>query len=111
MLRTIKVIHTLVWGIMVTAIFYVLYVGITGEKRGSVWIAVGLVALETGVLLVNRWSCPFSDVAARYTEEQPDNFDIYLPQWLAKHNKTIFGILFGAGLLLVLLRSFFLGWK
>lgn len=111
MLRTIKAIHTLVWATMASAIFYVLYVGISGEKRGVVWLAIGLIVLETGVLLVNRWRCPLSDVAARYTEEQDDNFDIYLPQWLAKHNKTIFGILFGMGLLLVLLRSFLLGWK
>ncbi|MEO0332204.1 MAG: hypothetical protein AAF223_11045 [Bacteroidota bacterium] len=67
--------------------------------------------LETGVLLINRWRCLLSDVAARYTEAQNDNFDIYLPEWLARYNKTIFGTLFGIGLLLVLLRSFLLGWN
>jgi len=29
-------------------------------------------------------------------------FDIYLPLWLARHNKTIFGSLFLAGELIVL---------
>jgi hypothetical protein len=110
-LRVVKAIHTLVWAIMASAVFYVLYVGVSGEKQGFVWLAVGLIGLETGVLLINRWRCPLSDVAARYTEEQRDNFDIYLPQWLARHNKTIFGIMFGIGLLLVLLRSFLLGWN
>jgi len=110
-LRVVKAIHTLVWAIMASAVFYVLYVGISGEKQGFVWLAIGLIVLETGVLLINRWRCPLSDVAARYTEEQRDNFDIYLPQWLARHNKTIFGIMFGIGLLLVLLRSFLLGWN
>ncbi len=110
-LRVIKTIHTLVWAIMASAIFYVLYVGISGEKQGLVWSAIGLIVLETGVLLINRWRCPLSDIAARYTEAQNDNFDIYLPEWLARYNKTIFGTLFGIGLLLVLLRSFLLGWN
>ena len=50
--------------------------------------------LEVVVLLINRWSCPLTGVAARYTDNRQDNFDIYLPLWLAKHNKLIFGTLF-----------------
>jgi hypothetical protein len=38
-----------------------------------------------------------TDIAGRYTEEHADNFDIYLPMWLARHNKRIFGFLFVAG--------------
>jgi hypothetical protein len=38
-------------------------------------------------------------VAARYTDDRRDNFDIYLPLWLARHNKLIFGWLFVALLL------------
>jgi hypothetical protein len=41
-------------------------------------------------------------MAARYTEQRSANFDIYLPLWLARHNKTIFGALFVAGGLFVL---------
>ena len=33
-------------------------------------------------------------LAARYTDEGASNFDIYLPNWLASHNKTVFGTLF-----------------
>jgi hypothetical protein len=35
-------------------------------------------------------------MAARHTEQRSKNFDIYLPLWLARHNKTIFGALFVA---------------
>ncbi len=38
-----------------------------------------------------------TDLAARYTEDRRGNFDIYLPVWLARQNKTIFGTLFLAG--------------
>lgn len=45
------------------------------------------------------WRCPLNPIAARYTEDRRDNFDIFLPEWLARHNKTIFGILCVGGLL------------
>jgi len=34
--------------------------------------------------------------------ETADNFDIYLPNWVARHNKTIFGTLFIINQLFVL---------
>jgi hypothetical protein len=46
--------------------------------------------------------CPLTRVAARYSDDQRDNFDIYLPLWLARYNKLIFGGLFIAGLLFAL---------
>jgi hypothetical protein len=49
------------------------------------------------VLGLNRWSCPLTAVAARYTDDRRANFDIYLPVWLAKFNKQIFGPLYVAG--------------
>jgi hypothetical protein len=45
------------------------------------------------------WFSQNTDVAARYTDDRRDNFDIYLPLWLARYNKLIFGWLF-AGILL-----------
>lgn len=37
-------------------------------------------------------------MAARHTADLPDNLDIFLPLWIAPHNKLIFGSLFLAGL-------------
>jgi hypothetical protein len=45
-----------------------------------------------------------TDLAARYTDEPTDSFDIYLPLWLARRNKTIFGTLFAVGEFFVLGR-------
>ena len=42
-------------------------------------------------------------VAARYTNDRRDNFDIYLPLWLARYNKQIFGALYLAGILYTLI--------
>jgi len=51
------------------------------------------------VLLANRLRCPLTNIAARYTDDRRDNFDIYLPLWVARYNKHIFGTLFVAGVL------------
>jgi hypothetical protein len=104
MLTFIKTIHTIAWAFFAGSIFYVVYAGITGNINRWVWIAIAAVLFEALVLIVNRWTCPFTPLAARYTQNRRDNFDIYLPEWLAKHNKTIFTILFIIGLVLVLWR-------
>jgi len=44
-------------------------------------------------------------VAARYTDERQDNFDICLPLGLARHNKVIFGELYVAGIVYTLWKS------
>ncbi len=99
----IKLLHTAVWLFFVSCI---LAVPVAAAMRRFQMTAVfaGLVLLECLVLVSNRWRCPLSDLAARYTPETRDNFDIYLPNWLARHNKTIFGILFIAGGLFALAR-------
>lgn len=57
-------------------------------------ILTALVLFECLVLALNRGSCPLTGLAARFTSVRADNFDIYLPQWVARHNKRIFGTLF-----------------
>lgn len=37
--------------------------------------------------------------AARYTQDRCDNFDIYLPLWVARYNKQMFGTLFVGGVM------------
>jgi len=62
----------------------------------------GLVLAECAVLALNRGRCPLTDMAGQYTEDRAANFDIYLPAWLARSNKAIFGTLFVIGELVVL---------
>jgi len=57
----------------------------------------GLVLLECAVLVLNRWRCPLTALAARHTADRAANFDIYLPETLARYNKEIFGTLFVLG--------------
>ena len=57
------------------------------------------MAGEVLVLADNGWRRPMTSVAGRLTDERRANFDIYLPVWLAKHDKLIFGALYVAGVL------------
>jgi hypothetical protein len=100
-LRRIRALHTVVWAFFALSILAIPFLAATGRYT----IALALVAIvfvEVLVLLVNHWRCPLSDVAARYTDDRSDNFDIYLPEWLARHNKVIFGLLYVAGSLFTL---------
>ncbi len=102
----IKLLHTAVWLFFVACI---VALPIAGFRRQFQWAAIltGLVLVECAVLAMNRGRCPLTDVASRYTEDRADNFDIYLPRGLARHNKTIFGTLFIVGELFVLVRWWF----
>jgi len=96
MLTSIKLLHTVIWAILAAS---VLTLPVAGILHRFGWAAAlsALILAECTVLAANRARCPLTDVAARYTDDRADNFDIYLPRWLARHNKSIFGTLFVAG--------------
>jgi len=97
----IKLLHTLIWLFFASCIFAVPVASSFHRFRLAALLAA-LVLLECLVLAFNRLRCPLTDLAARFTPETSDNFDIYLPNWLARHNKSIFGTLFVAGSLCAL---------
>jgi len=106
-LLAIKLIHTLIWVFFVVVIFYVLYSGVYDNVNTYTWIGIGLVLGEGIVLLIFNKFCPLTLVARKYSNSEKDNFDIFLPNWLAKYNKLIFTTIFIIALLLVLIRAFF----
>ncbi len=97
-LRIVKGLHTAAWAVFAGAIVALPAVAWRGRFDLAL-VLIALVLAEVLTLLVNRWRCPLTGVAARYTDDRRDNFDIYLPLWLARHNKTVFGGLFVGGLL------------
>ncbi len=54
------------------------------------WLAWGFILLEGLILVIFKWTCPLTLFARNYSSSKKDNFDIYLPNWLAKHTKTIY---------------------
>ena len=97
MLIFIKLVHTVIWAVFGGAILALPRFIARRRWRWVGWL-LALVAAECVVVAVNGMRCPLTDVAAQYTTERADNFDIYLPVWLARWNKTIFGTMYAAEL-------------
>jgi hypothetical protein len=55
-----------------------------------VWIGLGLFVLEGIILLLFKMRCPLTVMARKYSDSTRDNFDIFLPNWLAKNTKRIY---------------------
>jgi hypothetical protein len=102
-LVAIKLLHTVVWLFFASCIFALPVTALYRRFRLAAWLSA-VVLLECLVLAMNRFRCPLTDIAARFTQNRAANFDIYLPLWLAVHNKTIFGTLFVLGELVVFWR-------
>ena len=89
-LTAIKIIHTIIWLFFNGVFFYMVYAVIANKIDKFVWIGITLFSLEIMVLLIFKNQCPLTIIARRYSNSTKDNFDIYLPDWLAKNNKLIY---------------------
>jgi len=103
LLVVIKLLHTAIWAVLAASILALPLAAFTRHFRWAL-ILTAFIACECGVLAANRDRCPLTDWAARFTEDRSANFDIYLPEWLARNNKVIFGTLFAVNELFVLWR-------
>jgi hypothetical protein len=102
-LTLIKVLHTVVWSLFVLCILGV-FVAAHRERFRLAGVLIAVVMGEVMILVANHLRCPLTGVAARYTNDRAENFDIYLPLWLAKYNKEIFGTLFALGIVYTVIR-------
>ena len=93
-LLAVKAIHTLIWMFFNLILVYLFYAAVTDQVDYWFWLGIGLIGLECIILILNRWACPLSAIARNYTDSTKDNLDIYIPNWLAKYNTTIYSALF-----------------
>jgi hypothetical protein len=100
-LRRIKLLHTIIWAILALVIVAVPMFAVLRQITVALAL-IGVVFVEVLVLAANRGRCPLTGMAAHHTEERQANFDIYLPEWLARHNKLVFGLLYLFGIVITL---------
>ena len=100
----VKTIHTVIWVFYNVVIFYMLYAVIVNRIDKWLWICFGLVLLEGIILLVFKQVCPVTLIARKYSDSDKSNFDIYLPEWLAKHNKLIYTSIVAVIVIMLLFR-------
>jgi hypothetical protein len=103
-LVTIKLIHTAIWVFFNVVIFYLLYAVLINKIDKWIWIGLSLIFLEGVVLLIFKNICPVTLVARKYSSSARDNFDIYLPEWLARYNKQIYSSVVVLIMIILLVR-------
>jgi NhaP-type Na+/H+ or K+/H+ antiporter len=103
-LTLIKTIHSLIWVFFNCVIFYLLYAVLSNKIDKWVWICLGIIVFEGLILLVFKAVCPITLVARKYSDSQKDNFDIFLPNWLAKYNKHIYTTILLIALVILIYR-------
>ena len=106
-LLLIKSIHTIIWVFYNVVIFYLLYAVIVNKIDLWVWICIGLVIFEGLILLVFKMFCRLTLLAHKYSDSARENFDIFLPNWLAKYNKLIYTSIFGIAIIILIYRVIF----
>lgn len=94
-LQLIKILHTLIWIFFNVVIFYMLYAVVANKIDKWLWICYRLIIFEGITLAIFRLYCPLTIWARKYSESGKSNFDIYLPEWLAKYNKLIYSSIVG----------------
>ena len=107
MLRFIKAVHTVIWVIMTCSNFMAFYFAFIGRFDAWFWIPCLLIVSEIFIILLNNWRCPITPIAEKYTEDRKSNFDIYLPEWLAKYNVKIFSGIIIVELLILAVKYIF----
>jgi len=98
----VKLVHTVAWAFFASCVVLI-PVAASQRRLTLAYLLIAVVAVESLILVFNSWRCPLTDVAARYTADRRPNFDIYLPVWLARYNKHIFGSLYFVGIVWTLL--------
>jgi hypothetical protein len=100
----VKTLHTVIWVFFNLVIFYLLYAVIANKIDIWVWVCIGLIIMEALILIIFKSMCPVTLIAKRYSDSNMDNFDIYLPNWLAKYNKKIYSAIVLTAIVILIYR-------
>jgi hypothetical protein len=103
-LALIRAIHTAIYVVMAVSTFVLLYAGISGAQGAWLWVALGLLGIESIVFLGNGLKCPLTDIAVKYGAETGHVFDTFLPERFTRYTFRFFGTMMFVGLALLAAR-------
>src|SRR4030095_5129458 len=92
-LTIVKTVHTAICVFYNSVLFYMAWAVTVDRIDKWFWTCLVLIIIECLILLRFKQICPITLVARKYSDSTRHNFDIYLPEWLAKHNKAIYSII------------------
>ena len=100
----IKLIHSLLFLLIVISTIYVFFSSLSDQITTLTWIAFAIALIEMLVLLLNDWRCPLTDLAEQSGAQTGSVADLFLPQWISDRLFVIFGIVFVATCILMFWR-------
>lgn len=103
-LALVRGVHSTVYIMMVASIFLLLYAGATGYVGLWLWVALGLLAVETVAFAVNGLKCPLTALAVRYGAATGYAFDTMLTERTIRYTFRFFSVLMVIGLVLLALH-------
>ncbi len=106
-LTLVRAVHTAIYVVMAGASFGVLYAGIAGARGPWVWVAAGLVGVESLVFAASGLRCPLTAIAVKYGAGSDGLYDTFLPERITRHTFKVFGPIILMGLLLLAARSWY----
>jgi hypothetical protein len=108
-LTLVRAVHTAIYVVMASSSLVVLYAGVTGAHGAWLWVAGGLVGVESLIFAASGLKCPLTAIAVKYGATKDGAYDTFLPERVTRHTFTVFGPLILLGLVLLAGRSW-LGW-
>ncbi|MCW5695570.1 MAG: hypothetical protein KIS96_02425 [Bauldia sp.] len=104
-LALVRAVHTAIYVVMAASTFVVLYAGITGRQGTWLWVALGLLAIESAVFAGYGFKCPLTTLARSYGATTGGHaFDTFLPERATRYTFRFFGSVMFAGLALLVIR-------
>jgi hypothetical protein len=103
-LSAIRATHTAIYIVMAASTFILVYAGVTGQSGWWLWVALGLLAIETVVFVGNGLKCPLTDLAVRHGATSGRVFDTFLPERATRYTFRFFGTLMVVGLIMLVGR-------
>ncbi len=103
-LTMIKTVHTIIYLMMVWAVFYLLYAAITQTYSDWFYTALGLLVIESLVFALSGMKCPLTSLAKKYGDSKGYVGDLFIPERFAKYTFRVFGTIFLVSIVLLLLN-------
>ena len=100
----IKLVHSAIFWLLSLCVAYALFSGVTDRINAWTWVAVGLLLVESVVLVASGWVCPLTLLAERLGTPRGSVADIFLPKWLADRIFPICGTAYAIALVLIVWR-------
>ncbi len=101
----IKSVHTIVFLPLSALLFVLVYEAVAGSITYLSWIAIAVFLAEGVVLLTNHGRCPLTKYAERLGSAHGQITDFFFPKWFADRVFIVYGALFAASVLGLVVRS------